>query len=69
MKEVNESLPASEPQIDLIKSMAEKQGIPMRDVLAMAELAEVSDITKSEASKLISNLKAMNKKAKRKKRK
>tara|TARA_B100000575_G_scaffold72989_2_gene56775 strand:+ start:15713 stop:17986 length:2274 start_codon:yes stop_codon:yes gene_type:complete len=69
MKEANESLPASEPQIDLIKSMAEKQGIPMRDVLAMAELAEVSDITKSEASKLISNLKAMNKKAKRKKRK
>tara|TARA_Y100000591_G_scaffold193352_3_gene167195 strand:+ start:131 stop:1543 length:1413 start_codon:yes stop_codon:yes gene_type:complete len=66
MKEVNESLPASEPQIDLIKSMAEKQGLPMRDVLAMAELADESDITKSEASKIISKLKSMNKKRKRK---
>jgi len=66
MKEINESLPASEPQIDLIKSMAEKQGLPMRDVLAMAELADESDITKSEASKIISKLKSMNKKRKRK---
>ena len=67
MKEANESLPASEPQIDLIKSMAEKQGLPMRDVLSMAELADESDITKSEASKIISNLKAMRKKGGRKK--
>ena len=65
MKEVNESLPASEPQIELIKNMAEKQGLPMRDVLAMAELADESDITKSEASKIISKLKSMNKRKKR----
>ena len=64
MKEVNESLPASEPQIELIKNMAEKQGLPMRDVLAMAELADESDITKSEASKIISKLKSMNKRKK-----
>ena len=66
MKEVNESLPASEPQIELIKNMAEKQGLPMRDVLAMAELADESDITKSEASKIISKLKSLNKRKKRK---
>ena len=38
----------------------------MRDVLAMAELADESDITKSEASKIISKLKSMNKRKKKK---
>ena len=66
MKEVNESLPASEAQINLITNMSEKLGIPIADVLAMADLAEISEISKSDASKIITNLKSLRKKSRKK---
>ena len=66
MKEVNESLPASEAQINLITNMTEKLGIPLADVLAMADLAEISEVSKSDASKIITNLKSLRKKSRKK---
>ena len=66
MKEVNESLPASEAQINLITNMSEKLGIPIADVLAMADLAEISEVSKSDASKIITNLKSLRKKSRKK---
>tara|TARA_X000000950_G_scaffold277844_1_gene367845 strand:+ start:49 stop:1464 length:1416 start_codon:yes stop_codon:yes gene_type:complete len=66
MKEKNNSLPASEAQMKLITDMSEKLGIPISDVLAMADLAEISEVSKSDASKIITNLKSLRKKSRKK---
>ncbi len=66
MKENNNSLPASEAQLKLIIDMSEKLGIPIADVLAMADLAEISEVSKSDASKIITNLKSLRKKSRKK---
>ena len=55
MKE-NTPLPASEAQIKLITDMSEKLGIPIADVIVMADLVEISEVSKSDASKIITNL-------------
>ena len=67
VKEANEGLPASDAQKELIRNLAEKTGIAMRDVLALAELAEESDISKSDASTIINKLKSIRKKGGKKK--
>ena len=66
MKENNNSLPASEAQVKLIIDMSEKLGIQIADVLAMADLAEMSEVSKSDASKIITNLKSLRKKSRKK---
>ncbi len=66
MKENNNSLPASEAQVKLITDMSEKLGIPIIDVLAMADLAEINEVSKSDASKIITNLKSLRKKSRKK---
>ena len=64
--ENNNSLPASEAEIKLIIDMSEKLGIEIADVLAMADLAEISEVSKSDASKIITNLKSLRKKSRKK---
>ena len=66
MKEHNNSMPASEAQIKLILDMSEKLGISISDVLAMADLAEINEVSKSDASKIITNLKSLRKKSRKK---
>ena len=46
--------------------MSEKLGIPIIDVLAMADLAEINEVSKSDASKIITNLKSLRKKSRKK---
>ena len=62
MRDSNSSMPATEPQMELIRNMSEQLGISMADTLAIADLATEEEVTKSEASDLISKLKGMRRK-------
>ena len=62
MRDSNSSMPATEPQMELIRNMSEQLGISMSDTLAIADLATEEEVTKSEASDLISKLKGMRRK-------
>ena len=62
MRDANSSLPATEPQMELIRNMSEQLGISMPDVVAIADVATEDEITKSDASTLIKKLKSMRRK-------
>ena len=62
MRDANSSLPATEPQIELIRNMSEQLGISMPDTLAIADVATEDEVTKSDASNLIKKLKSMRRK-------
>ena len=66
MKGENEKMPASEKQVSYIADMAEKLGIPISDVLVMGDLAEMGEMTKADASKIIKILKSLMKKSRKK---
>ncbi len=62
MRDANSAMPATEPQLELVRNMSEQLGIPMADILAMENLATEDEITKSDASNLISKLKNLKRK-------
>ena len=62
MRDANSSLPATEPQMELIRNMSEQLGISMPDTLAIADVATEDEVTKSDASNLIKKLKSMRRK-------
>ena len=62
LRDSNSSMPATEPQMKLIRELSEQLGISMSDALAIGELATEEDVTKSEGSDLIVKLKAMRRK-------
>ena len=62
MRDANSAMPATEPQMELVRNMSEQIGIPMADILAMENLATEDEMTKSDASNLISKLKSLKRK-------
>jgi len=62
MRDVSSAMPATEPQMELVRNMSEQLGIPMADILAMENLATEDEMTKSDASNLISKLKSLKRK-------
>ena len=62
MRDANSAMPATEPQMELVRNMSEQLGLPMADILAMENLATEDEMTKSDASNLISKLKSLKRK-------
>ncbi|HIE63979.1 MAG TPA: type IA DNA topoisomerase [Candidatus Poseidoniales archaeon] len=60
-------LPATEPQVKLVKKIAERSETPLSDLLAIADIVDLSEMTKSDASLIIN--KTMKKSKKRKSKK
>jgi len=56
-------LPATEPQVKLVRKLAEQSETPLSDLLAIADIVEISEMTKSDASLIIN--KSMKKRKKR----
>ena len=62
MRDANSAMPATEPQMELVRNMSEQLGLAMADILAMENLATEDEMTKSDASNLISKLKSLKRK-------
>ena len=60
-------LPATEPQVKLVKKIADRSETPLSELLAIADIVDISEMTKSDASLIIN--KTMKKSKKRKSKK
>ena len=57
MIELTRGLPATESQVELIKKLAEQNEKPLSEVLATVGARDISELTKSDASDIISKIK------------
>lgn len=64
--EMSKKLPASEPQVKLILKEAESQGIPLSDILSIADIVSIEEMTREDASKIINAIVKKNKSKKKK---
>ena len=57
MIELSRNLPATAPQIDLVNKLSEQHELPLNEVLAIAGLREIGEMSKSDASMIINEMK------------
>ena len=50
-------MPATSAQIDLVNNLADQHEMPIKEVLAIAGLREIDEMTKSDASDIINEMK------------
>ena len=60
-------LPASEPQVKLVNKLAVREEVPLSDILSIADIVSIDEMTKQDASKIIDTIMKKNKKSKKKK--
>ena len=61
------TLPASEAQVKLVKKLAVREEVPLSDILAIADIVAIDEMTKQDASQIIDTVMKKNKNSKRKK--
>ena len=54
---LSRDLPATAPQIDLVNKLSEQHELPLNEVLAIAGLREIGEMSKSDASMIINEMK------------
>jgi hypothetical protein len=57
MIENSKNLPATPPQVDLVNKLSEQYEIPLSEVLAIAGLKDISEMSKADASIIINEMK------------
>ena len=60
-------LPASEAQVKLVNKLAVREEIPLSDILSIADIVTIDEMTKQDASKIIDTVMKKNKKSRKKK--
>ena len=60
-------LPASEPQVKLVNKLAVREEVPLTDILSIANIVTIDEMTKQDASKIIDAIMKKNKSSKKKK--
>jgi DNA-binding transcriptional MerR regulator len=63
----SQALPASEAQVKLVNKLAVREEVPLSDILAIADIVAIDEMTKQDASKIIDTIMKKNKKSKKKK--
>jgi hypothetical protein len=64
MIEMSKNLPATPPQVDLVNKLSEQHEVPLSEMLAMAGLKEISEMSKSDASIIINEMKKRSRRGK-----
>ena len=64
--EMCKKLPATEKQVKLVLKESEKQGIPLSDILSIADIVTIDEMTKDDANKIITAILKNNKKSRKK---
>ena len=57
MIELSRNLPATPAQIDLVNKLSEQHEVPLNEMLAIAGLIEISEMSKADASSIINEMK------------
>jgi len=57
MIEMSKNLPATPPQVDLVNKLSEQYEVPLSELLAIAGLKDISEMSKSDASIIINEMK------------
>ena len=60
-------LPSSEAQVKLVNKLAVREEIPLSDILSIADIVSIDEMTKQDASKIIDTVMKKNKRSKKKK--
>ena len=63
----SQALPASEAQVKLVNKLTVREEVPLSDILAIADIVAIDEMTKQDASKIIDTIMKKNKKSKKKK--
>jgi len=59
-------LPATESQVKLINKIAVREEVPLSDILSIADIVSIEELTKKDASKIIDTVMKKNKKSRKK---
>ena len=62
----SQSLPATESQVKLINKIATREEVPLSDILSIADIVSIEELTKKDASKIIDTVMKKNKKSRKK---
>ena len=54
---MSRGLPATAPQVDLVNKLSEQHELPLKEVLAIAGVREINEMSKSDASTIINEMK------------
>ena len=57
MIEISKNLPATAPQVDLVNKLSEQYEVPLSEMLAIAGLKDISEMSKTDASIIINEMK------------
>jgi hypothetical protein len=57
MIENSKNLPATPPQVDFVNKLSEQYKVPLSEILAIAGLKEISEMSKADASIIINEMK------------
>ena len=57
MIEMSRNLPATPAQVDLVNKLSEQHEVPLNEILAIAGLREISEMSKADASSIINEMK------------
>jgi len=57
MIEMSRNLPATPPQVDLVNKLSKQHEVPLSEMLAMAGLKDISEMSKSDANIIINEMK------------
>ena len=57
MIEISKNLPATPPQVDLVNKLSEQYKVPLSEILAIAGLKDISEMSKTDASIIINEMK------------
>ena len=57
MIEMSRGLPATPAQIDLVNKLSEQHEMPLNEMLAIAGLREIGEMSKADASSIINEMK------------
>ena len=57
MIEISKNLPATAPQVDLVNKLSEQYEVPLNEMLAIAGLKDISEMSKTDASIIINEMK------------
>ena len=57
MIEMSKDLPATPPQVDLVNKLSEQYEVPLSEMLAIAGLKDISEMSKADASIIINEMK------------
>ena len=63
----SQALPASEAQIKLVNKLAVREEVPLTDILSIANIVSIEEMTKQDASLIIDTIMKKNKASKKKK--